>query len=94
MSRPASGPSDRGSGRGRATQFGRARYAWVTFVPLCFVATTTITAGYMSVRDNFWPMAVGDNPALNVQGYVNTICTVVMMVCVIIMLSMMRLQEC
>src|SRR5262245_59334424 len=46
---------------------GRARYAWVTFVPLCFVATTTITAGYMSVRDSFWPMAVGDNPALQVQ---------------------------
>ena len=66
---------------------GRARYAWVTFVPLCFVATTTITAGYMSVRDNFWPMAVGDDPALQVQGYVNTICIVVMMVCVIIILT-------
>ena len=66
---------------------GRARYAWVTFVPLCFVATTTITAGYMSVRDNFWPMAVGDDPALQVQGYVNSICIVVMMVCVIIILT-------
>ena len=41
---------------------GRAKYAWVTFVPLCFVATTTLTAGYMSVRDNFWPMAVGAEP--------------------------------
>jgi carbon starvation protein len=66
---------------------GRARYAWVTFVPLCFVATTTITAGYMSVRDNFWPMAVGDDPALQVQGYVNTACTVIMMICVIIILA-------
>jgi carbon starvation protein len=66
---------------------GRARYAWVTFLPLCFVATTTITAGYMSVRDSFWPMAVGDNPALQVQGYVNTICTVIMMICVIIILA-------
>ena len=55
---------------------GRAKYAWVTFVPLCFVATTTLTAGYMSVRDNFWPMAIGPNPALHVQGYVNSICTV------------------
>ena len=65
---------------------GRARYAWVTFLPLCFVATTTITAGYMSVRDNFWPMAVGADPALQVQGYVDTICTCVMMVCVLIIL--------
>src|SRR5947208_15042912 len=66
---------------------GRARYAWVTFLPLCFVTTTTLTAGYMSVRDSFWPMAVGDNPALQVQGYVNTICTVTMMICVVIILA-------
>src|SRR5437763_1244458 len=65
---------------------GRARFAWVTFLPLCFVATTTITAGYMSVRDNFWPMAVGADAALQVQGYVDTICTWVMMVCVLIIL--------
>ena len=55
---------------------GRAKYAWVTFAPLCFVATTTLTAGYMSVRDNYWPKAIGPNPALHVQGYVNSICTV------------------
>ncbi len=66
---------------------GRARYAWVTFVPLCFVSTTTLTAGYMSVRDNFWPMAIGANPALHVQGYVDSICTVIMMACVVIILT-------
>jgi carbon starvation protein len=66
---------------------GRAKYAWVTFVPLCFVTTTTLTAGFLSVRDNFWPMAVGTDPALQVQGYVNTICTVTMMVCVVIILA-------
>src|SRR5204863_487140 len=66
---------------------GRAKYAWVTFVPLCWVATTTLTAGYMSVRDNFWPMAIGSDPALHVQGYVNTICTVIMMVCAVVILA-------
>ncbi len=66
---------------------GRAKYAWVTFLPLCFVSTTTLAAGYMSVRDNFWPMAVGANPALQVQGYVNSICTVIMMVCAVIILA-------
>ncbi len=55
--------------------------------PLCFVAATTLTAGYMSVRDNFWPKAIGANPALRVQGYVDSICTVIMMVCVVIILT-------
>ena len=38
---------------------GRARYAWVTLMPLSFVSVTTLTAGVLSVRDNFWPMAIG-----------------------------------
>ena len=66
---------------------GRAKYAWVTFAPLCFVAVTTLSAGYLTIRDNFWPMAVGANPALNVQGYVNSTCTAIMMVCSVIILG-------
>jgi carbon starvation protein len=66
---------------------GRASYVWVTFLPLCFVATTTLTAGFQSVRDSFWPMAVGPDPALRVQGWVNSSCTVIMMVCVVIILA-------
>jgi carbon starvation protein len=65
---------------------GRARYMWVTFVPLCFVATTTLAAGYLNVRDNYWPKAVGPNPALHVQGYVNSICTSIMMVLAVLIL--------
>jgi hypothetical protein len=38
----------------------------------------------LSVRDNFWPMAVGKNPALHFQGYVNSVLTVVMMACMLI----------
>jgi len=66
---------------------GRAKYSWVTFVPLCFVTVTTLTAGYMSVQDNFWPMAVGADPTLHVQGYVNSICTVIMMFCAVLILA-------
>jgi carbon starvation protein len=65
---------------------GRQKYAWITFLPLCFLATTTLTAGYLNIRDNFWPMAVGSNPALVTQGYVNSICTGIMMTCAVIML--------
>ena len=65
---------------------GRAKYMWVTFVPLCFVATTTLTAGYMSVRDNYWPKAMGSDPALVVQGYVDAICVSIMMILAVILL--------
>jgi carbon starvation protein len=66
---------------------GRARYAWVTILPLAFVATSTLTAGWMSVRDNFWPMATGSNPALHFQGYLNSALTVTMMICVAVILA-------
>jgi carbon starvation protein len=66
---------------------GRARYAWVTLLPLAFVSITTLTAGALSVRDNFYPMAIGRNPALHFQGYLNSIVTVVMMICVLVILA-------
>jgi carbon starvation protein len=66
---------------------GKARYAFVTLVPLAFVSVTTLTAGVMSVRDNFWPMATGADPARHFQGYLNTGLTVVMMVCVLVILA-------
>jgi carbon starvation protein len=63
---------------------GRVRYAWVTLLPMLFLATTTLSAGWLSVRQNFWPMAVGANPALHFQGYLNSILTLVMMACVLV----------
>jgi carbon starvation protein len=65
---------------------GRKNYAWVTFVPLCFVSITTLTAGVMSLRDSFWPMAIGPDPAVHMQGYVQSICTVIMLICAVIIL--------
>jgi len=43
-----------------------------------------LSAGWLSVRDNFWPMAVGPNPALHFQGYVDAVLTLVMMGCVLV----------
>jgi carbon starvation protein len=65
---------------------GRAKYAWVTFVPLVFVAATTLTAGYLNVRDTYWPMATGPNPALHVNGYILSICTSILLVLTVILL--------
>jgi carbon starvation protein len=59
---------------------GRARFAWVTLLPLAFVATTTLTAGWRSIFDNFLPLArEGGQPFL---GYLNTVLSTVMMACV------------
>ena len=35
---------------------GKARYAWITGVPMCFVGGTTVTAGVLSIKDIFWPL--------------------------------------
>jgi len=66
---------------------GRARYAWVTIVPLTFVSITTLAAGLLSVRDNFYPMAIGPDPARNFQGYLNSTLTIAMMLCVLVILG-------
>src|SRR5262245_49295604 len=63
---------------------GRARYAWVTIVPLSFVATTTLVAGYQSIRDIFWPQTL--NPATLTQGYINTSLTALIMTAAVIVL--------
>ena len=66
---------------------GRAKYVWVTAAPCAFVAVTTLTAGYRNIVDTFWPMAIGTNANVHIQGYVNSICTVVMMICAVIILG-------
>ncbi|HEX3143686.1 MAG TPA: carbon starvation protein A [Pyrinomonadaceae bacterium] len=63
---------------------GKARYSWVTIVPLSFVATTTLVAGYQSIRDIFWPQTA--NPATSLQGYINTTLTVLIMTAAVIVL--------
>jgi len=65
---------------------GRARYAWVTLLPLSFLSVTTLSGGYLSVRDNFWPLAVGADATKHFQGYLDSVLTVVMMVSVVVIL--------
>ncbi|MGZ5438136.1 MAG: carbon starvation CstA family protein, partial [Pyrinomonadaceae bacterium] len=64
---------------------GKARYAWVTLVPLSFVGSTTLVAGYQSIRDIFWPQA--QNPLTSTQGYINTFLTALIMTAAVIVLA-------
>jgi carbon starvation protein len=63
---------------------GKKKYAWVTITPLAFVATTTLTAGWRSIFDNF--LQETKNPATAFRGYLNSALTAIMMTCVVIVL--------
>jgi carbon starvation protein len=60
-------------------------YALVTFGPLVFVATTTITAGVQSVRGIFLPLMA--NEATATLGLINVIVTTVLLVCVTLVIA-------
>jgi carbon starvation protein len=63
---------------------GKARYAWVTLVPMLFVAATTLAAGWLNITDNFIPMIESGADAW--QGAINIVMTLVIMVCAIVVL--------
>jgi carbon starvation protein len=63
---------------------GRAKYSWVTLLPLSFVGTTTFVAGWKSITDIFWPLAQKSETAT--LGYVNISLTAIIMLAAIIIL--------
>jgi carbon starvation protein len=68
---------------------GKAKYAWVTIVPLSFVSTTTLVAGFKSITDIFWPLA--QKAETSTQGIINTSLTVIIMfAAVVIMVDSIR----
>jgi carbon starvation protein len=64
---------------------GKAKYAWVTLLPLSFVATTTLVAGWESITDIFWPLS--QRPESATRGYINTFLTATIMVAAVIILA-------
>lgn len=65
-------------------KLGKAKYAWVTMVPMAFVMATTLSAAWMNIRDNFLPMT--QREGFVHQGYVNIAFTAVMMLCAVIII--------
>ena len=50
---------------------GKARYAWITALPLCLVGVTTVAAGVLSIRDIFWPLTA--RPGQELTGYLDSL---------------------
>jgi carbon starvation protein len=63
---------------------GKVRYVWVSLVPLAFVATTTLYAGWRNIFDNFLPSV--SIPGQKVLGVVNVSLTVIIMFCAVVIL--------
>jgi carbon starvation protein len=58
---------------------GKTRYIWITLLPLSFVGTTTLTAGWKSITDNFYPLILSGDPSKIAQGWVNISLTATIM---------------
>ena len=63
---------------------GKVKYVWVTLLPMAFVFVTTLTACWLNIVDNFVPMM--SNPATATQGIINTVMTVVIMLCALLII--------
>jgi carbon starvation protein len=49
---------------------GKARYALIPAIPMCFVGVTTVTAGVLSIKDIFWPLT--SQPGQVFTGYLDS----------------------
>ena len=68
---------------------GKGKYAWVTVVPLTFVSSTTLVAGWKSITDIFWPLS--QKPETSIQGYVNiSLTAIIMIAAIVIMIDSIR----
>jgi carbon starvation protein len=63
---------------------GKAKYVWVTLVPLVFVSVTTLYAGWRNIFDNFMPMA--QRPGTEVLGWVNVSLTAIILMSAVVVL--------
>jgi carbon starvation protein len=68
---------------------GKAKYSWVTILPLSFVGSTTLVAGWKSITDIFWPLT--QKPETSLQGYINSgLTAIIMFAAVVILIDSIR----
>jgi carbon starvation protein len=64
---------------------GKARYAWITAVPMCFVGVTTVTAGVLSIKNIFWPLTT--KPGMVFTGYLDSTLMTIFIIGVILVVA-------
>jgi carbon starvation protein len=64
---------------------GRAKYAWVTIIPMIFLGVTTLCAGYLNIKNIYVPQV--QIPATLIPGLINLILTLAIIICVFIILG-------
>jgi carbon starvation protein len=63
---------------------GRARYAWITILPMLFVGVTTLVAAFLNIQNIYIPQVkVGESL---VPGVINLVMTVLVIICLFIVL--------
>lgn len=63
---------------------GKVNYAWITAVPMVFVAVTTLTAGVQGIQTIFWPLT--HQPGKGFQGYLDSTLMSIFIVGVVLVL--------
>ncbi len=61
---------------------GRAKYAWVTILPMIFVGVTTVTAAFLNMKNIYLPQL--RLTATRVPGLINLVLTICILICVVI----------
>ena len=59
---------------------GKARYAWITILPMLFVGVTTFAAGLLNLKNLFIPQ-ISDNSTY-IQGIINSGLSILILLCV------------
>jgi len=63
---------------------GRLKYAFITAIPMCFVGVTTLTAGVLSIKNIYLPLA--QKPGKGFQGYLDATLMVIFVTGVVLVL--------
>jgi carbon starvation protein len=64
---------------------GKARYAWITLVPMAFVAACTLSAGWLNIRTLYWPQLHQAGTAL--RGGINLVLTAAIMGALVVVVA-------
>ena len=65
---------------------GKAKYAWITAVPMVFVGITTVTAGVLGIQNIFYPLTKAPKPLQQFTGWLDTTLMTIFILGVILVL--------